>query len=94
MGVSSRIFSLDTIETNLLEFLYAHGYDVWLLDYRGGSIELPASAQRFSADDVAQYDYPAAVTKVREVTASPSVQMVVKRSALARSAIESTSCIP
>jgi cholesterol oxidase len=76
LGVSSRIFSLDTIETNLLEFLYAHGYDVWLLDFRV-SIELPAAARRFSADDVAQYDYPAAVAKVREVTASPSVQMVV-----------------
>ena len=76
LGVSSRIFSMDTIETNLLEFLYAHGYDVWLLDFRA-SIELPASAQRFNADDVAQYDYPAAVAKVREVTASPSVQMVV-----------------
>ncbi len=76
LGVSSRIFSIDTIETNLLEFLYAHGYDVWLLDFRA-SIELAASAQRFSADDVAQYDYPAAVAKVREVTTSPSVQMVV-----------------
>jgi cholesterol oxidase len=30
--VSSLIFSLDTIETNLLEFLFAHSYDVWLLD--------------------------------------------------------------
>ncbi|MDQ3764000.1 MAG: alpha/beta fold hydrolase [Actinomycetota bacterium] len=75
LGVSSRIFSIDTIETNLLEFLYAHGYDIWLLDYRA-SIELPASAKRSSADDVAQYDYPAAVAKVREVTASPSVQIV------------------
>ena len=76
LGVSSRIFSMDTIETNLLEFLYAHGYDVWLLDFRA-SIELPASAQRFSADDIARCDYPAAVATVRAVTASPSVQMVV-----------------
>lgn len=76
LGVSSRIFSIDTIETNLLEFLYAHGYDVWLLDFRA-SIELPASTEGFNADDVAQYDYPAAVAKVREVTTSPSVQMVV-----------------
>ena len=76
LGVSSRIFSIDTIETNLLEFLYAHGYDVWLFDFRA-SIELPASAERFSADDIAQYDYPAAVATVRAVTTSPSVQMVV-----------------
>ncbi|MGH6869384.1 MAG: GMC oxidoreductase, partial [Methylocella sp.] len=33
-GVSSRIFSTDLIETNLLEYLYAHGYDVWLFDFR------------------------------------------------------------
>ncbi|MGH3773384.1 MAG: alpha/beta fold hydrolase [Pseudonocardiaceae bacterium] len=76
LGTSSRIFSIDTIETNLLEFLYAHGYDVWLLDFRA-SIELPASADPFTADDIARYDYPAAVATVRAVTASPSVQMVV-----------------
>ena len=76
LGVSSQIFSIDTIETNLLEFLYAHGYDVWLLDFRA-SIELPAAAEPFTADDIARYDYPAAVAKVLEVTASPSVQMVV-----------------
>lgn len=76
LGVSSRIFSIDTIETNLLEFLYAHGYDVWLFDFRA-SVELPASAGQFTADDIARYDYPAAVAKVRVVTGSPSVQMVV-----------------
>jgi cholesterol oxidase len=31
-GISSRVFSIDTIETNLLEYLFAHSYDVWLLD--------------------------------------------------------------
>jgi cholesterol oxidase len=31
-GISTRIFSLDTIETNLVEFLFAHSYDAWLLD--------------------------------------------------------------
>ncbi|MGA3077134.1 MAG: GMC family oxidoreductase [Bryobacteraceae bacterium] len=35
-GISSQIFSTDTIETNLLEFLFAHGYDVWLLDSADG----------------------------------------------------------
>jgi cholesterol oxidase len=34
------IFSIDTIDTSLLEYLYAGGCDVWLLDYRA-SIELP-----------------------------------------------------
>lgn len=76
LGVSSRIFAMDTIETNLLEFLTAHGYDVWLLDYRA-SIELPASAGRFTGDDVARYDYPAAIATVRAVSGAATVQTVV-----------------
>ena len=76
LGVSSRIFSLDTIDTNLVEYLYAHGYDVWLLDYRA-SVELPASAQRCDADTIAQIDYPEAVAEVRRLSGAPSVQMVV-----------------
>jgi len=76
LGVSSLIFSIDTIETNLLEYLFAHGYDVWLLDYRS-SIELPSATLQASGDDVANKDYPAAVAKVLELTGAKSVQMVV-----------------
>ena len=76
LGVSSAIFSLDTIDTNLLEYLFAQGYDVWLLDYRA-SIDLPASRTQFTADDVAQKDYPAAVEAVRRLTGAATVQMVV-----------------
>ncbi len=75
LGVSSLIFSIDTVETNLVEYLCAHGFDVWLLDWRGSS-DVPASAHQFTADDVARNDYPAAVAKVRELTGAPSVQMV------------------
>lgn len=76
IGVSSLIFRTDTLETNLVEFLVARGFDVWALDYRG-SIELAASSLQFTADDVAAYDYPAALAKVRELTGAASVQMVV-----------------
>lgn len=76
LGVSSRIFCTDTIDTNLTEYLSAHGYDVWLLDYRD-SIALPVSANTWSGDDVATKDYPAAIAKVCELTGAPSVQMVV-----------------
>lgn len=75
LGVSSLIFAIDTIETNLLEALYAAGYDCWLLDYRA-SIDLPYTAEQFTADDVADKDYPAAIAKVIEVTGKPSVQFV------------------
>lgn len=75
IGVSSAMYSTDTIDTNLPEFLGAAGYDVWLLDYRL-SIELPASAELFSMDDVAKLDHPAAVAKVRELTGADDVQVV------------------
>jgi len=75
LGVSSLIFSIDTIETNLLEYLYAHGYDVWLLDYRA-SIDLPAAKMRSTADDVATKDYPAAVAKIRALTGANDIQVV------------------
>ncbi len=76
LGVSSLIFSMDTIDTNLLEYLFANGYDVWLLDYRD-SIALPASSSESTGDDVATKDYPAAVDQVRQLTGAKDVQMVV-----------------
>jgi cholesterol oxidase len=76
LGVSARIFSTDTIETNLVEFLFAHGYDVWNLDFRA-SIDLPAAKTRFTGDDVAAHDYPAAIAVIREATGADTVQAVV-----------------
>ncbi len=75
LGVSSAIFSIDTIETNLLEYLFAAQYDVWLLDFRA-SIDLPYAASQFTADDVATKDYPAAIAKVTEVTSASTVQVL------------------
>ncbi len=75
LGVSSLIFSIDTIETNLVEYLVAAGYDCWLLDYRA-SVDLPYARELWTADDVATMDYPAAVAKVRAVTGAPTVQML------------------
>ena len=75
LGVSSRIFTANTIDTNLAEYLVASGFDTWLLDFRA-SIDLPASTRQFSGDEVAKYDYPAAVDEVRRLTAKADVQVV------------------
>ncbi|HEX8483380.1 MAG TPA: alpha/beta fold hydrolase [Allosphingosinicella sp.] len=75
LGVSSLIFTIDTIDTSMLEYVYAAGYDCWLLDYRA-SIELGYTREQFTADDVASKDYPAAVDYVRARTGQPSVQFV------------------
>jgi cholesterol oxidase len=74
-GVSSRIFSTDLIDTNLVEFLCAAGYDVWLIDLRV-SIELPSAAEPTTADAIARYDLPAAVAKVRELSGATEIQLV------------------
>ncbi len=75
LGVSSLAFAIDTIDTNLVEYLVAAGYDVWLLDNRS-SIELPSAATPHTADDIARRDWPAAVGAVREITGAASVQAV------------------
>ncbi|MGH6630944.1 MAG: alpha/beta hydrolase, partial [Burkholderiales bacterium] len=54
---------------NLVSYLLDHGYtDVWSLDYRMSNRH-PYNLQPndFSMDDVALYDHPAAIRKLREV---------------------------
>jgi cholesterol oxidase len=75
LGTSSRMFMLDTLETNLLEYLVAADYDVWLFDYRS-SVLLPTARAPHTADDVARKDWPTAVAKVRELTGAASVKVM------------------
>jgi cholesterol oxidase len=49
---------------------------VWLLDFRV-STALLASLMKSTADDVANFDYPAAIAKVKKETGAETVQMVV-----------------
>jgi cholesterol oxidase len=76
LGVSSLIFTVDTIDTNLVEFLAPHGYDMWLLDYRA-SVDLPYADKPYTADHVAAIDYPEAVEQVRRLTGKDTVQCLV-----------------
>ena len=75
LGVSSRIFSTDTIDTNLVEFLCARGFDVWLLDGRT-SIDLATAGDPADGDEVATRDYPAAVDAIRAATGARDLQVV------------------
>lgn len=72
-GMSSHSFLTPTIDTNLTEFLYEHGYDVWLFDYRAG-IDLPSAQTEFTIDDIAHEDWPLAVRHVLEVTGRDDLQ--------------------
>ncbi|MGE0080619.1 MAG: alpha/beta fold hydrolase [Thiohalomonadaceae bacterium] len=75
LGVSSRIFSLDTIDTNLVEYLCAAGFDVWLFDHRA-SILLASAPQDLDADQVANEDYPAAIDAIRAHTGAHAVDVI------------------
>ncbi|MCP4522260.1 MAG: choline dehydrogenase [Cytophagales bacterium] len=70
-----RLWNVDTIDTNLVEYLYASGYDVWLLDYRL-SIDLPYTKEQMNLDQIAQYDFPAAAKKIKEVAGVEKVHVV------------------
>jgi cholesterol oxidase len=75
LGTSSEIFTVDTIDTCLVEFLVADAYDVWLLDLRTSSA-LPRSAAPTTLDAVATHDWPAALAAVREGSGSSDAQVV------------------
>ena len=77
IGMSGRIFSTDTVDTNLVEYLHAEGLDVWVLDHRG-SPDLEASEGEFGADDVATHDIPAAVARVRELSLAPQIDVIAQ----------------
>lgn len=74
-GVRADSFAIDTVETNIVEFLCARGHDVWLFDYRA-SPELLASREAFSLDDIARVDWPAAVARVRELSGAERVHVI------------------
>lgn len=74
-GTSAHAYTIDTTETNFPEYLYEHGYDAWVLDYRA-SPDLPSAATQFTLDDIARFDYPAAVETVRAATGADTVQIM------------------
>lgn len=74
-GVNTLSFSTDTVETNLVEFLCARQFDVWLFDYRASPL-LSAAGTDFSIDDIAHQDWPAAVDYVRRFAGVADVQVI------------------
>jgi cholesterol oxidase len=75
MGANPLTYTLDTIQPNLLEYLVAHRFDVWLQEWRG-STALPTAHSQFDADQVARFDHPAAERAVREATGRHDVHWV------------------
>jgi cholesterol oxidase len=76
LGASSEVFAVDTLDTTLVEYLFANGFDVWLLDWRA-SCRLPSSTSAFTLDVVARNDWPSAVQAICERTGAPAVDAVL-----------------
>jgi cholesterol oxidase len=74
-GNAARAFALDAGQPSFVDYLGAHGYDVWLLDYRS-SPALEAARTQFTVDDIALQDWPAAIAAVRRETGAESVQVL------------------
>lgn len=74
-GMSSLSFYDDAVPTTLVEFLTAHGYDVWCFDYRA-SPALASSYTQFTVDDIALQDWPAGVKEVLREAPADSVQVI------------------
>lgn len=72
-GVRANIFRPPT-ENNLVRYLVAHGYDVWLENWRAS---LDVEPSEWTLDDVAVYDHPAAVATVVERTGVPQIKALV-----------------
>lgn len=63
---------------NLVRFLLDHGFgDVWTLDYRmSNRFPYNREMHRFTMDDIALYDFPAALAKLREKVGSARVHVI------------------
>ena len=68
-------WTLDTVDRTLLEVLVAHGYDVWLQEWRSSTL-LQSSRTQFNADQVAQLDHPSAAAVVAAESGRSDLHLV------------------
>jgi cholesterol oxidase len=66
-AMTALSYCIDTVPQNLVEFLVAQGFDLWLADWRTSPL-LAAHQHPYTLDDVARYDWPAIVAEVRRRT--------------------------
>jgi hypothetical protein len=72
-GTRARLF-LPPVEETIVDALLKAGYDVWLLNWRA-SIDLPPN--RWTLDDAAVNDHPAAVQEILKRTGATSLKAII-----------------
>jgi cholesterol oxidase len=68
-------YCIDTVSQNFVEYLAAEGFDVWLFDWRSSPL-LDAHRRPYTLDDVARFDWPAAVDEVRRLSGRDQVAVL------------------
>jgi cholesterol oxidase len=68
-------FSIDTLDTNMAEYFYERGYDVWLFDFRLSNL-LPSASKPQTLDSIAMYDYPGAIKVIQDVTGVSEIDIM------------------
>ena len=74
-AMTALSYCIDSVPQNLVEFLVAKGFDVWLVDWRTSPL-LAAHEQPYTFDDVAHYDWPAGIAEVRRRTGASQVSVL------------------
>jgi len=74
-AMTALSYCVDTVKLNLIEFLVAEGFDVWLFDWRTSPL-LEAHRRPYTFDDVARHDWPAAIAEVRHRTGAAQVSVL------------------
>jgi hypothetical protein len=72
-GVRANIFRAP-VETTIVDYLLAHGYDVWLENWRA-SIDLPPN--KWNLDQAALYDHPEAVRTIARETGAAEMKAII-----------------
>lgn len=73
-GVRSAIFGSAPQPRTMVDALVEEGYDVWVEDWRA-SIDFPP--MRYTLDEAAAFDHPAAVREIRRRTGAESIKALV-----------------
>ncbi len=75
MGVSTDGYLIDTIDTNLTEYLVKKEFDVWLFDNRNSIYDEENAMSQSDLDEGAKYDIPLAIDTILQITDKKDVQV-------------------
>ncbi|WP_455379343.1 hypothetical protein [Petrachloros mirabilis] len=74
-AMTALAYCIDSVPQNLVEYLFALGFDLWLFDWRTSPL-LDAHKHPYTLNDVARYDWPAAINEVQRQSGKEKVAVL------------------